>query len=131
MLIFCAPRIPCGTSLAAVKFYTVEGPDEHTDLWPAETTWDNGDSDSESAVRICSPITTFQAYRGLPGDLEQMIREHKSGKRQVLSAGKKGTPFEAIHAVCADVRDLKKSMSPLEGNDVTGVQMRRLCGRRL
>ena len=49
----------------------------------------------------------------MPGDLEQMIREHKSGKRQVLSAGKKGTPFEAIHAVCADVLDLKKSMSPL------------------
>jgi hypothetical protein len=36
MLIFCAPRLPCGTSLAAVKFYTVEGPDEHTDLWPAK-----------------------------------------------------------------------------------------------
>lgn len=113
MLIFCAPRIPCGTGLAAVTFYPVEGPGENTDLWPAETTWENGDADSESAIRICSPKTTFQAYRGLPGDLEQMIREHKAGKRHAHPAGKKGTPLDALHAVCADVRDLKTSMTPL------------------
>lgn len=113
MLILCAPRIPCGTGLAAVKFYPVEGADQHTDLWPAETTWENGDTDIESAIRICSPKTAFQAYRGLPGDLEQMIREHKAGKRQAHPAGKKGTPLEAIHAVHADVRDLKQSVSPL------------------
>ena len=113
MLILCATRIPCGTGLATVKFYPVEGADQNTDLWPAETTWENGDADIESAIRICSPKTAFQAYRGLPGDLEQMIREHKAGKRQAHPAGKKGTPLDAIHAVHADVRDLKTSLSPL------------------
>ncbi len=113
MLIICANRIPCGTGLVAVKFYEVAGPDE-SGYWPAETTWGNGDADIESVVRICMPKTTFQAYRGLPGDLEQMIREHKAGKRHVQPpAGKKGTPLDAIHAVCADVLDLKRSMSPL------------------
>ena len=115
MLIFCAPRIPCGTGLVAVNFYPVEGADQNTDLWPAETTWENDDADIESAIRICSPKTAFQAYRGLPGDLEQMIREHKAGKRHVHRSEKTGTPLDAIHAVHADVRDLKQSMSPLPG----------------
>ena len=114
MLIFCAPRIPCGTGLAAVKFYEVECPDERG-YWPAETSWANGDVDIESAVRICLPKMEFQAYRGLPGDLEQMIREHKAGKRHVHRSEKTGTPLDAIHSVHADVRDLKTRMSPLPG----------------
>ena len=114
MLIVCANRIPEGTALAAVKFYAVEKPSA-SDYWPAETAWANGETDIESAVRICSPETTFQAYRGLPGDLEQMIREHKAGKRHVHRPEKTGTPLDALHAVHADVRDLKTSMSPLPG----------------
>ncbi len=113
MLIVCAPRIPCGTGLAAVKFYAVEGPDKDTDFWPAETAWENGDSDTESKIRICSPKTAFQAYRGLPGDLEQMIREHKAGQRRLLAAAKKGSTLDVMQAVHADVRDLKQSLSPL------------------
>jgi len=112
-----------------VKFYAVEGPDKDTDFWPAETTWENRDSDTESKIRICSPQTAFQAYRGFPGDLEQMIREHKAGQRQLLAAGKKGTTLDVMQAVHADVRDLKQSLSPLPdavallGKGVEGVRV--------
>ena len=102
MLIICANRIPCGTGLATVKFYKVEVPGESV-YRPAETSWANGDADIESAVRICDPKTTFQAYRGLPGDLEQMIREHKAGKRHVQPPGKKDVTLEMVHAKVIDI----------------------------
>lgn len=111
MLIFCAPRIPCGTGLVAVNFYPVEGADQNTDLWPAETTWENDDADIESAIRICSPKTAFQAYRGLPGDLEQMIREHKAGKRQLRLFGNIDTRSEDASKMNSDkFADLAKKL---------------------
>ena len=96
MLIICAHRIPGGTELVSVKFYGVKKPNDVTDYWPAETTWENGDADIESVVRICSPKTTFPEYREVPRDLEQMIREHKTGKRQLHKIEKKATKLEDV-----------------------------------
>ena len=102
MLIICANRVPRETDLVAMKFYAVEKPNE-SGYWPAETTWTSGDVDIGSAVRICSPKETYQEYRGLPRDIEYLIREYKEGRLQLRHPGKKDVTLEMVHAKVIDI----------------------------
>lgn len=98
MLIVCANRIPEGTGLAAVACYPDGTPDTYGYL-PAETQWDNGEQDGSSRIMVMRPKDGFPEYRGLPRDLEEMIRDHREGKRQVRRFEKKDTTVDAIKHV--------------------------------
>ena len=114
MMIVCANRIPEGTGLAVVACYPDGTPDTYGYL-PAVTEWDNGESDGSSRIMVMRPKDGFPEYRGLPRDLEEMIRDHREGKRQVRRFEKKDTTVDAIKLVEERVYSVQQQVNCLHG----------------
>lgn len=108
LLINCAPRIPVGSHLGSVRFYSPDEVRIGMAFLPAETTWDNGESDDDSTARLCPP-SDFPDRR-LEYDLETKIRHYMEGSLQLLSPAGASAPADSLQS---DIRDIKHTLPSL------------------